>query len=171
MDRWVKAGVIATIACAVFQLWSIVNPMSHPVLNVMRFAGPIVSGILLLVSVLIFARTLRGTKVPRGIDHGQLDRFAKELSTLTRFELFAVRHLCSVEGMTGEQFYSIIETLGFPVVTRSEQDEIIKTFERIAAKTPVVVRGANSGPHWSLIPDARLYVQAIIDTHAPVFGF
>ena len=108
---------------------------------------------------------------PPRLDLAQIERVSAELSSLSRFELFAVRHLCSVEGMTGEQFYVVVKQLGFPVLTMQQQNEIIGTFDRIASKTPLVSRGDGANLHWSIRADVRSYVQAVIDNQRPIFGF
>jgi hypothetical protein len=121
-----------------------------------------------LVALMVFSVAclivvlLRNPRHPK-VDHAKLDRVNAELSSLNRFELFAVRRLCGVEGMTGEQFYAIVEQLGFPVATKPTQIEIVATFERIATKTPLVLRGAGPSPQWSIQSDARLYVKALAE--------
>ena len=119
--------------------------------------------------LLALADSRRNTSVP--LNSTLVDRIGAELSCLNRFELFAVRHLCAVEGMTGEQFYAIVNELGFPILTLQQQKEIVATFERIASKTPLVCRAAETGSHWSIRADARRCVQAVVDQQKPAFGF
>jgi|ERR1022692_859886 hypothetical protein len=109
------------------------------------------------------------SEIHHGVDENRLRDVHRQLVSLTRFEIFALERSLSTEGMTGEQFYLVVEGLGFPVVSRPGQDEIIDTFAHIDARTSLLVKN-QSDSRWGVKPELRVYVSVLIKQMPPLFG-